>query len=421
MTAAAPVPLLRDGRYVRVWLVGWFTGIVRWLDLLAYGIFAFEITGSPLLVALLALVRFLPLALFSLPFGAAGDSLSPRRLVFWSATGVMAATAALLAVQLTAGLAYWHLVLGTLASGIYWASDMPLRRKMVGEIAGPDRLARAMSYDYATSNGTRLFGPLIGGVIYQGVGMAGVLGIGLVLYAISAWLAAGIAPTGGQRGGRFRPVHVVIGALRAARRALRSNDVGCILAVTVVFNLFGFPFVSMIPVIGEATLGLPPSAIGYVSAIEGAFSLISLALIVVFVRAGYFRRLYFGGLAVHLIAVAFIGLVPGLWALCLGLAVAGFATSGFAVMQATLIYAVAPKGMRGRYLGLMSICIGAGVIGFANVGWMAELFGAQTALVIMAGEGAVAATVLATSWRALWTEAGAGRRPVVRALVWPRS
>ena len=120
------------------------------------------------------------------------------------------------------------------------------------------------------------------------------------------------------------------------------------------------------------------------------------------------------------LAVAFIGLVPGLWALCLGLAVAGFATSGFAVMQATLIYAVAPKGMRGRYLGLMSICIGAGVIGFANVGWMAEVFGAQWALVIMAAEGAVAATVLALSWTALWAEGGPKSIPA-RPKSWPRS
>lgn len=422
MTSSPPVPLFRDGRYVRVWLVGWFTGIARWLDLLAYGIFAFEITGSPLLVALLALVRLLPLALFSLPFGAAGDSLSPRRMVFWSAAGVLTATAALLAVQLTVGLAYWHLVLGTLASGIYWASDMPLRRKMVGEIAGPDRLARAMSYDYATSNGTRLFGPLLAGVVYQSVGMTGVLGIGLLLYAVTVWLAAGIAPTGGKRGGRFRPGHLIVGALRAARRALRSNDVGSILAVTVVFNLFGFPFVSMIPVIGEVTLGLSPAAIGYVSAIEGAFSLVSLVLVAAYARAGFFRRLYFGGLVVHLMAVAFIGLAPGLWALAVGLALAGFATSGFAVMQATLIYAVAPKGMRGRYLGLMSICIGAGVIGFANVGWMAEMFGAQAALVIMTAEGAVAATLVAVSWRGLWAEAGPARRKRAGpSLIWPRS
>ena len=404
--AAERPTLLRDGRYVRIWLVGWFTGIVRWLDLLAYGIFAYELTGSPLMVALIALVRFLPLALLSLPFGAASDTLSPRKIMFWSLVGVSMTTAGMLAIQLTSGLAYWHLILATLASGIFWASDMPLRRKMIGEIAGSDRLARAMSFDYATSNGTRLFGPMIGGVIYQNVGMGGVLGIGLALYLVTVILAFGIRPTGGKRGGSFDPWKTLIGAARSARRALRSNDVGCILAVTVIFNVWGFPFVSMIPVIGDEVLGLSPSLIGYVASIEGLMSLVSVVLVGVYAHPRFYRRLYYGGVVVHLMAVGFIGLMPGLWTLCLGLAVAGFAISGFAAMQATLIYMVAPQGMRGRYLGLVSICIGAGLIGFANVGLMAELFGAQAALAIIAVEGLVAILILGTVWRSLRAEIG---------------
>lgn len=406
MTPGLRPALFRDGRYVRIWLVGWFTGIVRWLDLLAYGIFAFDLTGSPFLVALIALLRFLPLAVFSLFFGAAADTLSPRKVLFWALIGVALVTAGLCVVEGTGGLTYLHLVIGTLASGIFWASDMPLRRKMIGEIAGSDRLARAMSYDYATSNGTRLFGPLIGGVVYQTVGMMGVLGIGLALYLVSVGLAAGIRPTGGKRGGAFRPLHTVIGSLRSARRALGSNDAASILAVTVIFNIWSFPFVSMIPVIGEE-MALEPATIGYVASIEGAASLISVLLVSWLAHPAIFRRLYFWGVAVHLMAVAFIGFVPGFWPLALGLALSGLAISSFAAMQATLIYMIAPPGMRGRYLGMMSICIGAGLIGFANVGAMAELFGAQAAVAIIACEGLVAIAVLGWRWRAFRLE---GRR-----------
>jgi predicted MFS family arabinose efflux permease len=181
--------------------------------------------------------------------------------------------------------------------------------------------------------------------------------------------------------------------------------VGCILAVTVIFNVWGFPFVSMIPVIGDEVLGLSPSQIGYVASIEGMMSLVSVVLIGLYAHPRFYRRLYYGGVVVHLMAVGFIGLAPGLWALCLGLAVAGFAISGFAAMQATLIYMVAPPGMRGRYLGLISICIGAGLVGFANVGLMAELFGAQNALAIIAGEGLLAILVLGILWRDLRSEA----------------
>jgi len=394
---------------VRNWFVGLFTGIVRWLELLAYGIYAFDLTGSPLMVAVLALARFVPLALLSLPFGAAADQISPRKLLVAALAGVALVNGAMLAVQLSGAMSYSMLIVATLASGTFWAADMPLRRKMIGEIAGPDRLARAMSYDYATSNGTRMLGPLMGGVLYQTIGMTGVFAVGLVLYIAAFAIALGIAPTGGPRTGRFRPRYAIVGAVRAAGRAVRDNDVLSILAVTVIFNIWGFPMISMIPVIGDEVLGLSPSLIGYVASVEGLASLFGVLLVAVIARPAWYRRIYVGGLVFHLIAVAFIGLAPGLWALCAGLAVAGVATAGFAVMQATLVYMVAPRGMRGRYLGLMSICIGAGLIGFANVGWMAELFGAQRALQIIAVEGAVALVILLVNWRALHVEAGFSR------------
>lgn len=405
-TGAQPVPLLRDGRYVRIWLVGWFTGIVRWLELLAYGIYAYDLTGSPVLVASIALARFIPMAALSLFIGAAADQLSARGLLAAGLAASLLVSAAMVAVAASGHLAYWMLVLATLASGVFWASDMPLRRKMIGEIAGPDRLARAMAIDYATSNGTRMLGPLLGGVVYQSVGMTGVFTMSTVLYAAALGLSLAIGRTGGRRGGRFQPGAVASGSWRALRKALRNNDVRNILAVTVVFNVWGFPFVAMIPVIGAQSLGLSPSMIGYVSAVEGATALIGLALVAWLVRPAWFRRLYAIGAACHLVSVAAIGLAPGLGGFAVGIAAAGFAAAGFSSMQATLIYRAAPPGMRGRYLGLLSICIGAGLVGLANVGLMAELIGARAALVVMAAEGAVALALVATNWRALHEEAG---------------
>ena len=125
--------------------------------------------------------------------------------------------------------------------------------------------------------------------------------------------------------------------------------------------------------IGKDSLGLDPSWIGYISATEGAVGLVAALVLGFIARPSFFRRLYLGGLLAHLLCVGFIGLMPGVVNLAAALGAAGLATAAFASMQATLIYRIAPPGMRGRYLGLISICIGAGLIGFANVGLMAEL------------------------------------------------
>ena len=43
--------LLSDKNFLCIWLVGGVTGVIRWFQLLAFGVYSFEITGSPLLVS----------------------------------------------------------------------------------------------------------------------------------------------------------------------------------------------------------------------------------------------------------------------------------------------------------------------------------------------------------------------------------
>jgi MFS family permease len=87
---------------------------------------------------------------------------------------------------------------------------------------------------------------------------------------------------------------------------------------------------------------------------------------------------------------------------CIGLAGACFTT-----MQSTLIYSVAPPGMRGRLFGLMAICIGTGLIGFFNVGLMGEWFGGSAAIRIVAAEGLIPLLLVGIGWRQLRRRAGA--------------
>ena len=189
----------------------------RWLELLAFGILAYDLTASPSLVALVALLRFVPMALCSAVIGALADQMDPRRMLMVSLLGITVVAIAMLGLQLGGSLSYWHVCGAALASGVYWASDMPIRRKMMGEIAGPKRLSQAMSWDYATSNGTRMVGPLLGGVLYQNVGMDGVFVIVLAHYVAAIMCAWRLKPTGLET--------VAVCGKRSAKR-LRASGLG---------------------------------------------------------------------------------------------------------------------------------------------------------------------------------------------------
>ena len=82
MTASGQLRgLLADPVYLRIWSTGICSGVARWLELLVFGVFAIEVTGSPFLVALLVILRMTPLAVFGSIVGTFGDRGSPRRLL----------------------------------------------------------------------------------------------------------------------------------------------------------------------------------------------------------------------------------------------------------------------------------------------------------------------------------------------------
>lgn len=401
-------PLLRDSGYARIWLIGLATGVVRWLEMLALGVLAFDLTGSPALTALLVMLRFLPLALFGLLLGALADLVSPQRLMTWGLAAMALISAAMFALFRFGEPTYAHVCVAVLLSGVFWAGDLPVRRKIMADLVGAGALTRAMAVDGAASNGTRALGPVAGGALYQLVGTDGVFALSTLLYLAALVAAAGLpaparAPAAAAERIAARLLGPLRGAVSAARHAMADPDARRILAVTIVFNIWGFPMLAMVPVLGRDPLELSASAVGALTSLEGLFAFLGSVVLARVAKPspGAGRRLYFLAVALHLAMVGLIGLVGGVGGLAFGLAVAGGAAAAFSTMQSTLIWLVAPPEMRGRYLGLMTLCIGAGVIGFANIGLTAEWLGAADALKLSSLQGLLALALIARGWRAL--------------------
>src|ERR1700726_1683131 len=80
-TAARAAPrawLFGEADFRRLWLVGLVVFSVRWLEMLAVAVFAYQRTGSPFIVALLTMLRMLPMAMFGALIGAAAERVERR-------------------------------------------------------------------------------------------------------------------------------------------------------------------------------------------------------------------------------------------------------------------------------------------------------------------------------------------------------
>src|SRR5918996_404592 len=362
--------LLADADFRRVWLVGSLAGGLRWLELLAVGVYVLEQTGSPSMVALMTVVRLAPMFLCGLLIGAIADRYERKTLLLLGLVVLTLTSAVLGVLALIDQITLWQIAIGAFLNGIFFAGDYPVRRIMSAEIAGVDRLGRAMGLESATSNATRMLGPADGGLLREPLGLQGVYFLGALLSLASVVLMLRVR----YRSTRFEgTARDVLGTLREGWRFVRGRRVivGALM-VTVVVNFWGFAYITMVPVIGERVLGLSAFPIGVLMSIEGLGALVGALLVGPFSRPHAYTRIYLTSSFVYLTSVLGFAL-SGQFPLSLVLnLICGISLAGFSVMQATIMFLAARPEMRSRVMGVLTVGIGAGPPGMLHLGWLAH-------------------------------------------------
>lgn len=357
--------------YRRLWVAGALTGVSRWLEFIALGIYAYQLTGSPPLVALLAVLRMMPYVALGFLVGALADRFDRRRLLI-AGTGIAGSTAAimcLLTATQTGG--YVAVAVATMVSGAFWTIDMPVRRRLLVDTAGAARVAQALGFDNATNYATRALGPLIGGATYQVLGIAGIYALIAGAYLVCLIMAARLTyRMEGDAAGR--PVAGLLAALKVPRALLLDRRFLVVMGVTLVYNMFCFPFTSMVPVIAQKDFALVPVLVGALSACDGiGGTLGALAAGWLGSERTLFRTYFFG-------TMAMLALMLGLsWHLEITTAVAalfliGAAAACFSATQYALVHVISPPEVRGRATGVLSLFIGSSMLGHYLAG---QLFG----------------------------------------------
>jgi MFS family permease len=387
--------LFREADYRRLWLAGGFVGVIRWLELLAISVYVYDVTGSAFQTALMTFFRFLPMVMLGAVLGAIAERVT-RRSFMLAVLVLPMVTATLLGVlAMTGAIAIWQIAAGAFLVGAVHATDFPVRRTMMGEVAGSARAHQAFALDAVANNATRLLGPVGGGVLYDQIGLHGAYFLSTALYALGLFLVLRVHHRGHpQRSGKSHYLTNIAEGLRFIRR--RRVIVGALL-VTIIVNMFAVPFTAVIPVIGKGTLSLSASLVGVLASAEGVGALIG-AMAIAWLQPANFTRTYLLGSFLFLAGVlTFAGASAFAIALVL-LFAAGIGHAGFSTTQSAIMFAAATPEMRSRVLGVLAMCIGAGPAGVLHLGLMAEWLGAPWAVAIMTAEGLLLLAAVAVAY-----------------------
>jgi MFS family permease len=398
--AISPVrALAASDNFRRIWIVGLVLFTVRWLEMIAFGVFTYAETNSAFIVSMVTMLRLLPMAVFGAFIGAFAERME-RRTALLAVLGLLLAGEVALAVSaMTGHLAVWQVALASFVNGIGWAADNPIRRVMIGQAAGAERMNVAMSIDVGANNASRALGPTVGGALLAWIGMQGALVLGTALYVVALAVLLG----SGQRNPAVVAHTARVWATIREGAAFAWGDAKLrgILWVTVVYNLFGWPFTGMIPVIGRDSLDLGPQGVGILASMDGIGAFAGALFMARWSRERNFQLAYVGGCMIYMAAIAGFALSPGFWLASAALFLTGFFGTGYTVMQATLTYRAAPLAMKSRMLGVLSVCIGLGPIGFLLLGGLAEAIGAPWATALCALAGVAVLALTGRVWRVI--------------------
>jgi MFS family permease len=385
MSAAVRPGVLVAPGFVRLWVAGGLSSAMMWLEVLAAALFTLTATGSPFAVALVSAARAAPLLLVGAFVGVLADARDRR----WIVMGGMALTA--LASATVAGLAAlgvlrpWHVGAAALVSGLVYATEMPARRRLIAETAGPDLVARAVAVDGLTSFATRCAGPVLGGLATGAVGIGGAYAISAVSNLLAAGCVAGVAHTQIVRKLSFAAAWGDL--LEGLAFVRRSRAVRSLLSVTTVMNLLGYAYMTLVAPVG-ASFRMTDVAIGILAAAEPAGALIG-GLVLVRIALPGSPLLWQGvGAGAFMVALAVtplaVALAPPLWSVGGALLLGGLGVAVYTNMQLLIAMREVPAPLRSRVLGLVSVCVGFWPVGQVVAGGLAE---ASSPLLAMAALG----------------------------------
>ena len=373
----------------------------RWVETIVLAWLVLELTNSPLQVALVGFYRMVPMFLLSPLAGAIADRLNRHRVIIIAQAASLLVSTVMAFLMLSSLIEVWHIALGMLIVGTAWSFDFPSRRSFIMDIVGPVRITNAMGLDTTAMTGSKMLGPLLGGVLIAVAGEGWAFVLIAFLYLLGLLFLMSVKAEVRSSPGNREPIlrNIVDGI----SYALGNRVMLRVLAVTVAMNLLLFPYVQLVPVIARDVLNVGPSLMGLLMAADGlgafvgAITIASLSLTLM-----SRRRIFLGGsLSAMVFVLLFSG--SGLYPLSLILLImAGVSFVGFGTMQSIIVLTSVSPEMRGRAVGTVGLAIGVSPLGLVLMGTIANTLGTPMAVAISTSIGIVALVAIALLSPGFW-------------------
>ncbi|MGQ0640401.1 MAG: MFS transporter [Gemmatimonadaceae bacterium] len=381
LTASNPFRVLGTHRNFRLFWIGQTLSLVgTWMQAMALGWLALELTNSAFLVGLVAVASSAPILLFSLHAGAFVDR-SNKLVVLRTMQTLFLIEAVLLWLLTWSG----HVTIGWILSlalfgGTIAAIEIPARQSLVIDFVGRDQLREAIALNSSGFNIARIVGPALAALVIAHAGLAWCFAINAAsFFTVLAGLARVSLPVA-ERVRRDTSLHQGVREVLAYVRTHRP--VRALVAVITVFSVLAVPVVSLMPVVARDLFHTGSGGYGGLLSAIGVGGM--LAALVIAGPGSHWRHGRLLVRASHASAVCLL-LLPFVRSWWLGWIVlfgVGFFFIANNAAANTLLQVLVPDELRGRMMSIYGlIVVGlAQVLGASLGGLIAQLLGVGWAI-----------------------------------------
>jgi MFS family permease len=370
---------VRDFRYL--WLGSFASQIGMWVQQVAMGWLAYDLTGSATYLGVVASARSVSSVALTLPAGVFADRWDRKRIIFISQIGTLLQAAILAVLVATGAIQAWHLAVASFVLGATHALNMPARQSLAPQLAGQQHIANAVALNSISFNTSRVLGPSIAGILVWVAGLslcyqvqAGLM-VAAVLFTLAIRGEAG-GPTSRSSGSLWSNL---VDGLAYVRRTVPVRGVFLMACVPI---LIGSIYNQFMPVFARDVLNIGPSGMGALMSAIGVGSMVgsfTLATISNHPRKGL---IMIGmGVAAGVSLCAF-SLSQWFTVSLVALAAIGFSLVMCLSLGQTLLNLLVPNEYRGRVMSIWSMIWSLEAITILPAGWLTDQAGAPVTVFI---------------------------------------
>ena len=391
-TSINPFRVVLRHRNFRLFLIGQTLSLIgTWMQTMAIGWLALELTNSAFYVGLVATASSIPILIFTMPAGAIVDRSDKLRIVRIAQVAFLIEATMLWWLTATHRITIVLLLALAFVSGLIASIEIPARQAMLIDLVGRDDLAEAIALNSSGFNLARVVGPALAAATIARLGIAWCFFLnaasflavltGLLMMQLPDWTPQRIRTSPWQ------------GVVQVVRYMRDTRDVRALMLMVTVYSILAAPVLALMPVVAKEMFGLGAGGYGLLLSFLGVGGLCgALALAAVGYRVSRTRLLAIASLVwpVLLFTFSFTRVPWAGYALLLAIGCTMILNGAIAN---GLLQSIVPDSLRGRIMaayGLVVVGL-AQVVGAFAGGVVAHLIGVAPAIraaaILMLGYG----------------------------------